>query len=71
MGPVSSIAFSGLQSAVQRFGAAADGIARQAPEADPVSDTLSMITAKHDFAANLAVLRAENGMLGQLLDIKA
>jgi flagellar hook protein FlgE len=71
MSPVSSIALGGVHSALQRFSAAAGGIANMhAPDADLVSETLNLVTAKHEFSANLAVLRTEADMLDRLLDIR-
>jgi flagellar basal-body rod protein FlgC len=41
------------------------------PDVDLASEIVNLITAKRDFAANLAVMRTETAMYAALLDIKA
>jgi len=41
------------------------------PGVDLASEIVNLITAKRDFAANLAVMRTETAMYAALLDIKA
>lgn len=42
-----------------------------APDVDLATETINLITAELDFAANLMVLRAESDMLASLFDVKA
>ena len=42
-----------------------------APDIDLASEMVNLVTAEHDFAANLLVLRAGSDMMASLLDIKA
>lgn len=48
----------------------ADGMVA-APDIDLASEMVNLITAEHDFAANLFVLRVESEMMASLFDIKA
>jgi flagellar hook protein FlgE len=70
MSPVAATALSGMQTATQRFAAAAGRIAR-ADSSDMPTDVVDLLTAKRDFEANLLVLRVETEMMDRLLDMKA
>jgi flagellar basal body rod protein FlgC len=59
----------GLASATARLDRGAARIA--AAEPDVVGGTVDEITAKHDFAANVATVRTADEMLGSLIDIMA
>lgn len=62
-----SSAMSGMADAGSRFDRASARIAR--PEAgDLVRDRVEQITAQHDFAANVATVRAADEMIGTLID---
>lgn len=68
-----SLALSGLKAATARFDASAQRTARAgdpAAETDLVTDTVERISAKHDFSANLAVLKTADEMTRRLLDLK-
>lgn len=67
---VSSIAASGIASALQRFDASAARTAAD-PLADLAGETVERIQAKTAVAANAAVLRTADDMTGMLLDILA
>jgi len=64
--PIGS-AMSGLARAVERFDRASARIASAEP-ADPIRDRVEQITAEHDFAGNVATIRAADEMLGTLID---
>ncbi|CAN5216086.1 flagellar basal body rod C-terminal domain-containing protein [soil metagenome] len=67
---VSSIAASGIASALQRFDASAARTASD-PLADLAGETVARIEAKTAVQANAAVLRTADDMTGALLDILA
>jgi flagellar hook protein FlgE len=60
-------AMSGMASAVRRFEGASARIAEPEP-ADPISDRVEQLTARHAFAANLATIRTADDMIGTLID---
>lgn len=70
MSIIAATALSGMQTATQRFTAAAGRIAR-ADSNDMPKDIVDLLTAKRDFEASLLVLRVETEMMNRLLDIKA
>ena len=65
-----SSAMSGMADAANRFDRASARIARPEPS-DLVGDRVDQITATHDFAANVATVRAADEMIGMLIDIVA
>lgn len=71
IGPHSAaqIAAAGMQAATTRFAKASQTIAEHG--AGAVEPIVEAISAKTDFKANLAVLRASDRMTGALLDIFA
>ena len=70
MSPVAATALSGMQTATQRFAAAASRIARADSKDDMPKDIVDLLTARRDFEANLLVLRVEADMMDRLLDIR-
>ena len=69
-----SVALRGIAAASSRFEDSARRTARAgdpAAEPDLVAETVEQIGAKHDFTANLAVLKTADEMTKRLLDIKA
>lgn len=74
MGSALAIAASGITAATARFGTAAGQLVRATTSNAP-SDTakpvVDMIEARTDFAANVAVFKAGDKMMGTLLDILA
>lgn len=77
MNPIAVTALSGANAAAGRFETAARNIGASPVAAGPstrdpdlVRDTVGMIAARYDFAANLQVFRAADEMTGALLDIK-
>ncbi len=79
-------ALSGIQSALQAYGGAAARVARAGEEASEGPDVesaekgdrvelsqeaVNLIASKHAVAANSAVIRAQDRMLGNLIDILA
>lgn len=74
MGSVLAIAASGIMSAASRFGAAAGQLVRATTSntpSDSAQPIVDMIGARTDFAANVAVVKAGDKMMGSLLDILA
>ncbi|WP_421930664.1 flagellar basal body rod C-terminal domain-containing protein [Phenylobacterium sp.] len=73
MNPIATAQY-GLFAATRRFEASAQ---RTAQMGDPTADVdytnevVEQITAKHEFSANLAVIRTADEMTGDLLDILA
>jgi flagellar hook protein FlgE len=71
----SSAALSGLRAATVRLDTAAQSIASRSSSGpqptgrDEATDLLDLVTARTDFAANLAVLRTGDQMMGALLNI--
>jgi hypothetical protein len=65
-----SSAMSGMANAVSRFDRASARIAQPEPE-DLIGDSVDQLTAKHDFAANVATVRTADEMLGTVIDILA
>lgn len=73
---VSSIALSGMNSALHRMNGASAGIARMAASPDIQTEDLARHTvdqriALYDFKANLQTFKAGQEMLGSLLDLRA
>jgi flagellar basal body rod protein FlgC len=70
---VLSTAASGLMAATQRLDASAQRTARWGADSDVDlgREAVEQITARTDFKANLAVIRAADAMMGDLLDILA
>ena len=68
-------ALSGLRAATLRLYTAADSISARSASGpqpsgrDEITDLVDLVTARSDFAANVAVLRASDKMMGALLDI--
>ncbi len=72
--PVLSSALRGMQSAQDALGRRAESVARAAdPESgvDLPRELVGTIEAKHAYAANAAVVRTADHMLGSLIDILA
>ena len=69
---ISSInsAMSGMAEATGRFDRASARIAQPQPE-DPIRDRVDQIAAQHAFAANVAIVRTADEMIGSLIDIVA
>jgi hypothetical protein len=63
-----SHAASGLDAGFARLDRAADRIAQAGPEPEAAVD---LLTARHEVAANAAVVRAADDMVGTLLDVMA
>lgn len=70
---VLSTAAAGLMAATQRLDASARRTARWGVDSDIDlgREAVEQITARTDFKANLAVIRAADAMMGDLLDIVA
>ena len=70
---VLSIAAAGLSAATVRLDASAQRTARwgQDPAVDLAKEAVEQVTAKAAFKANVAVIRAADEMMGELLDILA
>ncbi|MCE9578880.1 MAG: flagellar hook protein FlgE [Deltaproteobacteria bacterium] len=69
IGPIAA-GVAGMSSAVNRFDRAAARTASPGG-ADDVGAVVDQIAAKNDFAANVAVVRTADEMVGTLLDIVA
>lgn len=67
---MTATAFSGLNTATQRFSTAAGNIA-SGKSPDLAKDVVELLTARRDFEANLLVLRVDAEMSDRLLDIVA
>jgi flagellar hook protein FlgE len=65
-----SSAMSGMANATSRLDRASARIA-QPETGDLVRDRVDQIVAQHDFAANVAMVRTADEMLGMLIDIVA
>jgi flagellar hook protein FlgE len=65
-----SSAMSGMADATSRFDRASARIAQPEP-GDVVRDRVDQIAAQHDFAANVATVRAADEMIGTLINIVA
>ncbi len=63
-----SIALGGLLAQGQRLSAAANTIAGVGAEVDLVRETVQLIEIKAAYKANIAVIKTEREMLGDLLD---
>lgn len=73
MNPIATAQY-GLFAASQRFEASAQRTVRMGDPAfsvDYAHEVVEQITAKHEFSANLAVIRTADEMTGDLLDILA
>lgn len=71
MDPIATAAY-GMFAASKKFEASAFRVAQMgAPGADVdlVAETVEQITAKHEFSANIQVMKTADDMLGDLLDI--
>ena len=68
--PPLSIAAAGMQNAVHRFEASARRTATGSLD-DLAVEAVEQIRAKTDFAANAAVARTADDMMGTLLDVLA
>jgi flagellar basal body rod protein FlgC len=65
-----SSALGGLNTQSQRLASSAGRIANMGNgETDLVKETVNIMEAKSLFKANLSVIKTENEMLGDLLDI--
>jgi flagellar basal body rod protein FlgC len=64
-----STATSGMSAALAQFGQAAQTIA--SPGGDVAQAAVQTVEAKTSFAANAAVLKSADAMMGALLDILA
>jgi len=67
-----SIARGGLMAASARFEASTERTARMGadPSVDPAQEAVEQITAKHQFSANLGVIRIADEMWKSLLAIQ-
>ena len=72
MDPI-AIARGGLLAASARFEASAERTARLGADdtVDPAAEVVEQIEAKHQFAANLGVIRIADEMWRSLIDIQA
>lgn len=73
MNPIATAQY-GLFAAGQRLAASADRVARMGdPNADVdlATEVVAQLSAKHEFKANLAVIRTSNEMTDALLNIIA
>lgn len=73
MDPIATAQY-GLLAASRRFDASASRVARMGVEGENVdlaSEVVEQISAKHQFSANLSVMRTAQDMTGELLDILA
>ncbi|WP_374654286.1 flagellar basal body rod C-terminal domain-containing protein [Phenylobacterium sp.] len=73
MDPIATAQY-GLLAASRRFDASASRVARMGVEGENVdlaSEVVEQISAKHQFSANLSVIRTAQDMTGELLDILA
>jgi flagellar basal body rod protein FlgC len=72
---ISAPALSGIRAATLRLDKAAESISARSAAApqqagrDETIDLVDLIVARTDFAANVAVLRTGDQMMGALLDI--
>lgn len=73
MDPIATAAY-GMFAASKKFEASAFRVAQMGdPESsvDLVAETVAQISAKHEFSANVQVIKTADDMLGDLLDIVA
>lgn len=73
MDPIATAAY-GMFAASKKFEASAFRVAQMGdPESsvDLVAETVAQISAKHEFSANVQVIKTADDMLGDLLDIIA
>lgn len=73
MDPIATAQY-GLLAASRRFETSASRVARMGVEGENVdlaSEVVEQISAKHQFSANLSVIRTAQDMTGELLDILA
>lgn len=73
MDPIATAQY-GLFAASRRFEASASRVARMNVEGENVdlaAEVVEQISAKHQFSANLSVIRTAQDMTGDLLDILA
>jgi flagellar basal body rod protein FlgG len=73
MDPIATAAY-GMFAASKKFEASAFRVAQMGdPNADVdlVAETVEQISAKHEFSANVQVIKTADDMLGDLLDIIA
>ncbi len=73
MDPIATAAY-GMFAATKKFEASAFRVAQMgdpSADVDLVAETVTQITAKHEFSANAKVMRTADDMLGDLLDIIA
>jgi len=59
-----------IHDRMQRFERSAERLARS-PQPDHVREVVEQMTAKHAVAANVAVIRTADSMVGSLFDIVA
>jgi len=73
MDPIATAQY-GLLAASRRFETSASRVARMdvpGESVDLASEVVEQISAKHQFSANLSVIRTAQDMTGELLDILA
>lgn len=73
MDPIATAQY-GLLAASRRFETSASRVARMdvpGESVDLASEVVEQISAKHQFSANLSVIRTAQDMSGELLDILA
>ncbi|MDO8878808.1 MAG: hypothetical protein Q8M24_22985 [Pseudolabrys sp.] len=69
MSSISSIAFSGMQSAAAQFQTSANNIARSGSSNDLADDIVDAVTAQANVSISLQMIRAEKKMTQALVDI--
>ena len=69
MSSISSIAFSGLQSAAAQFQTSANNIAKSGSSSDLTGDIVDAVAAKANVSISLEMIRAEQKMTQALVDI--